>query len=105
MKDNWQIYKTENESVDFMGYRMNCFKTIIRKKIMFRITRRIKTFLKNKSYRNACAIVSYMGWIKNSDSWIFYHNIIRPYIDFTEIKKIIRGGKNESVQIRKQCFA
>ena len=22
-----------------------------------------------------------------------------------EIKKIIRGGKNESVQIRKQCFA
>ena len=102
IKSNWQIYKTDKEMLDFMGYRMNHVKTIMRKKIMYRFTRRIIRYNKNKSYRNACAIISYMGWVKNSDSWIFYHERVRPNVDFIELKKTIRKGKNENIQKRIQ---
>lgn len=91
MKDNWQIYKTDKEMLDFMGYRMDHNKIIMRKKIMYRFTKRIRRYSKNKSHRNASAIVSYMGWVKNSNSWQFYNNRVKPYVDFFEVKKIIKG--------------
>lgn len=99
MKGNYQIRKTDDEMLDYMGYRMNHDKVIMRKAIMFRCTKKVKQYKKHKTYRNACGVVSYMGFVKNSNSWNFYHERIKPNVDFIEVKKIIRnGGNNENLQ-------
>lgn len=101
MKNNWQIYRTDKEMLDFMGYRMDHNKVIMRKAIMLRFDRKIRKYVKEKNYRNACAIVSYMGWVKNSDSWNFYNNRVRNRVDFIEVKKLIKNGGNNDENLQK----
>ena len=101
MKNNYQIRKTSNEMLDYMGFRMNHEKVIMRKKIMIRCSRKVKKYSKHKTYRNACGIISYMCYVKNSNSWNFYHKRVKPFVNFTEVKEIIRnGGNNENLQKR-----
>lgn len=99
MKENYQIRKTDKEMLDYMGYRMDHDKVIMRKAIMIRLNRKVLKYQKKKSYHNAAGVVSYMGFVKHSDSYKFYMDRVHPYIDFREVKDIIRKGKiNENIQ-------
>lgn len=98
MKPNWQVFKIDKEMLDFMGFRLNHEKCIIRKKIMYRITRRARRYKKNPTYHRACGVVSDYGFIKYSDSQWFYKNRIRPYVNYGEAKDIIRRKANENIQ-------
>ena len=97
MKPNWQVYRTDKEMLDFMGYRMNHNKTIIRKQVMYRITRRARRYSKNPTFHNACSVCSDYGFIKYSDSQWFYKTRIRPYVNYGEAKNIIRRNSNENL--------
>ena len=103
LKPNWQIYKFNCEPLDFMGFRFYIDKTIIRKSIMLRVTRKANKIYKklNPTYHDACSMLSYMGWIKNTDSFNLFNNRIKPYVNITQLKKIIRKEarkRNEKIQ-------
>lgn len=100
IKPTWFVYKLRDCPLDFMGFRFYRDHTTIRKSIMFRITKRVSKWIMNKSLKNAHAIMSYMGHVKNTDSFTFYQDEISPFVDFIKLKDIIRnGGKNENL-----CF-
>ena len=99
VKENYQVRRTDKEMLDYMGYRMDHEKTIMRKAIMIRLNRKILKYQKKKNYHNAAGVVSYMGFVKHSDSYKFYMDRVHPYVDFHEVKDIIRKGKkNENIQ-------
>lgn len=99
LKGNYQVYKLDKEMLDFMGFRFNHDKIILRRRILINTNRDVLNWQKCKSYHNACSIMSHMGYIKHSNSFQLYLNRIRPYVDFKEVKEIIRSANNENLQI------
>jgi len=92
LKDNWQLRRTDKEPPDIMGFRFYRTHTKLRKSLMHRMIRRINRINHKSSLsrKDASAIISYLGWIKNSDSHWLYTERIAPYVDISYCKKVIR---------------
>lgn len=83
IKSNWQVFRIDDRGLDFLGFRFYHFKTIIRKKLMFRISNTNNKFNKFKSLNHSYSLVSYFGWLRHSDSGIF----IKRFINYNNIKE------------------
>ena len=92
LKSNYQVFKTDSRGIDFLGYRFFHNKTILRRSIMLRISRKVRKVYKKKSYNkhNCMSIISYLGWIKHSDSYKFYQKWIKSYVNIKRMKGVIR---------------
>jgi len=103
MKANWQVCRLDLEPLDFMGFRFYRDHTTLRRSIMLRITRRVrKVHRKGRriSYKDACAIISYLGWIKHSDSYRLFNKWIKPYLHLGRMKNIVRSEQREKLRIQ-----
>lgn len=91
LKGDWQVFRVNSRAIDFLGFRFFRDKTILRKRNALRIRRRWKKIGKKAkmSYEDACAIVSYWGWIKRSDSYDFYNKYAKPIISVGRAKKVV----------------
>lgn len=90
VKKNYQVFNIDYRDIDFLGYRFFRNKTILRKRIMLRISKRArKIYKKGATVKDASAILSYYGWIKHSDSYNFYRNYIKKYVKINDMKKIV----------------
>lgn len=91
LKDDWQVFLITKRAIDFLGLRFFRDKTILRKRNALRIRRRIeKIYRKQKlTYRDACAVVSYWGWIKRSDSFNFYNQYFKSKVSLKKAKGVI----------------
>ena len=101
MKQNWQVFLINARAIDFLGFRFYRDKTILRKTNALRIRRRmIKIARKdNLSYTDACAVVSYWGWLKRSNSYRFYHTHFKPKVALDDaIRRIRQYAKAHSLR-------
>lgn len=99
MKKNWQVFrfdytnKTRNygRDLDFMGFRFFRNKTILRKTIMLKITRKALKIRKKKkeTLHDARQMMSYFGYIKCTDTYRMYLDRIKPFIDFKKFRNKI----------------
>ncbi len=91
MKGDWQVFKVNDRAIDFLGFRFFRNKTILRKRNALRIRRRMRKIQKkgDLSYEDACAVISYWGWIKRSDSYNFYHKDVKPIVSVGYAKKVV----------------
>ena len=103
IKENWQLFKTESRPLDFLGYRFYRGYTTLRKSNFLRIKRRIKKIYKKPelNYHDACAVLSYNGWIVHSNGYNYTQKYIKPYIDFAECKEVIRNETRKRNQTNK----
>lgn len=87
-----QVFPVESRAVDVLGLRFFKDKTILRKRNSLRIRRRMRKISKKEklSVHDATAVVSYYGWVKHSDSFNFYKNVIKPVVPVGKAKGIIR---------------
>lgn len=103
IKSKLQVHATNdkgklgNRPIDFIGYRFYRDCTTLRSSICLRITRRIRKVRKKQilNGHDARSVISYYGWIKNTDSW----GLKVKYFDDTvksAKEKISNGsGKNQ----------
>jgi hypothetical protein len=91
IKDDWQVFKVNSRAIDFLGFRFFRNKTILRKRNALRIRRRIAKIRKKGAlnYLDACAVVSYWGWVKRSDSFRFYHRYVKSTVSVGFAKKVV----------------
>ena len=99
LKENRQVFLVDKRAIDFLGLRFFRNKTILRKRNALRIKRRIKKIFNkpNLSYKDACAVVSYWGWIKRSDSYNFYNKYFKPFVNIGYAKKRISGYAKHNI--------
>lgn len=91
VKDNWQVFRVDKRDVDFLGVRFYRNHTTLRRRNSLRIRRRAKKIYK-KGYLNeadAQAILSYWGWIKRTDSFLYYHEAIKPYVPINNARRVV----------------
>lgn len=103
IKENWALFKTESRPLDFLGYRFYRGYTTLRRGNFLRIKRRIKKIYKkeNLNYHDSCAVISYLGWIKHSDSYNYRQRYIEPYINLEACKEVIRNEARKRQETNK----
>lgn len=92
LKGNWQVRRTDAEPPDIAGFRFYRNRTVLRKCVMLRITRRARKIAKKGriSERDAGAMVSYMGWIKCTDTYAVYEMWIKPFVSIAACRNVIK---------------
>ena len=93
LKPNWQVYKIKGRGVTFLSYRFFHGYTVIKKKLMYRISkamRRAGRYAAKISLHDAASVVSHMGILKHCDSFHFKEKWVFPYINLKKCKGVIR---------------
>lgn len=99
LKSNWQIFKIGENGVTFLCYRFRYGHTILKKSLMYRMTRKIKRSSRKMTYSNAASVISYLGILKHCNSYNYRKKWVYPVISIKECKGVI---SNES---RKRNYA
>ena len=96
IKYNWQVFKIDKRAVDFLGFRFFRDKTILRKRNSLRINRRFRKINKKQklNYKDACAVISYWGWLKRSNSYRFYNEKLKSLVNINIAKKVVSNYDN-----------
>ena len=99
LKDNWQVFRfaytkkgrTYGRDLDFMGFRFFRRKTILRRSIMLKCTRKAKRIAKKEkpTVFDARQFMSYNGYLKYTDTYQMYLDRIKPFVSFRKLKNII----------------
>lgn len=100
LKDNWQVFLFDyvkkdgihiGRDLDFMGFRFFRDKTILRKSIMLKATRKAKKVNKKyyKTIHECRQMLSYIGWVDCTDTYGMYKKLIKPYVSFRRLRKRI----------------
>ena len=100
LKENWQVFKVDARPIDFLGFRFYRNKTTLRRRNALRIRRRVKkAFRKGRTtIRDARAILSYLGWIKHSNSRYYFAVYIKPYVNIKKLKEVIKNESRKQYQ-------
>ncbi len=89
IKENWQVFNIDKRPLDFVGYVFSRDKTYVRKRITKRMRKRYFKFKKKPTKHLACSMMSYLGWLKHSDSYVLY----KMYFENIKLmKEFIRHG-------------
>lgn len=110
LKGNWQVFRFSyvkngeyrGRDLDFMGFRFYRDRTVLRRSIMYKASRKAKKLAskaKPTAY-DARQMLSYLGWIKSTDTYDMYKKWIKPYVNFKRLRrKISKSDKNNPLQI------
>lgn len=106
LKDNWRIERFDHKDggcfLDFMGFRFYREKTTLRRSIFLRMCRKARRMhKKEKPTLFECRqALSYLGWIKDSDTYGAYLEYVKPFVNYQQIKRrISRHDRREN----KEC--
>lgn len=95
LKNNWQVFlfdwNGKGRDLDFMGFRFYRKKTNLRRTIMYKASRKAKKIFSKlrPTLYDARQMLSYLGWIKSTNTYHMYEKWIKPYINFQKLKRYI----------------
>lgn len=77
--------------LDFMGFVFHRNRTIMRKGIMLRLTKKSRLVSKQEKInpKDASSILSSIGWVKHTDTYGMYEKWIKPIVSIRKLKKIV----------------
>lgn len=97
LKSDWQIFPVRKRMVEFLSYRMDHHKTILRKKLMFKMARR---FVRAKAVLNAHTartVMSYRGILKHCDSHNFKMRYLYPNVSIKLCRRLISDADKKRI--------
>lgn len=95
LKEDWQVFQIEKRPVKFLSYRHQKGKTILKKPLMYRISRRAKHL--KPCARHARIMMSYLGILKHCNSHKFIIDNIYPYMSINESKRLISDADKKCI--------
>lgn len=118
LKENYQVFKfayvdktgkERGRPIDFMGFKFYRDRTILRRGILLRATRKAKAISKktNLSWYECTQLLCYLGWFKYTDTYKVFEKYIKPFVNIGECKKVVslrqrrinKRLKNESIRM------
>lgn len=96
MKQNWQVFlfdyianeQHKGRDLDFMGFRFYRDRTILRRTLMLRASRKAKRMCHKThiTIHDCSQMLSYLGWLNCTDTYAMYLKQIKPYVNFSYLK-------------------
>ena len=98
LKGNWQVFLFDyvkkdgtrvGRDLDFMGFRFYRDHTVLRKNLLYKMTRKARRVgrKKPKSIHDCRQMLSYLGWIDCTDTYGLYRQRVKPFICFQYLKR------------------
>ena len=84
-----------------MGFIFHRNRTVLRKSILLRTTRKANRISKKSriTWYDATSMMSYMGYIDNTDTYNVYVKFIKPKVNIKKLKlKISQHSRKENVK-------
>lgn len=93
LKGDWQVFPIKHRFIDFLGFRFYRSHTTLRARNALRIRRRVARAARRKRIcrKDACAIISYLGIVTNSDSAGYRQKYIESVVNIKRLKEVIRN--------------
>lgn len=94
LKENWQVvkldYQNRGRDLDFMGFRFFRDKTTLRRSIWYKAGRKARRISKKgMTIHSARQMLSYLGWLKATDTMDAYRRNIMPYVSFRTLRRYV----------------
>lgn len=101
MKHTWQVYrfeyvdrktgKVKGRFIDFMGFQFHRDRTTMRKRNLFRSRRKARRIGKKTkvTWYDAAGMLSYMGMYTHTNTYRYYCNHIKPYVNIRKMKRTV----------------
>lgn len=119
IKENYQVFrfsykdkegKEKGRVIDFMGFKFYRDRTVLRRQIMLRATRKAAKMKNKNSYHwyECTQLLSRLGWFKHTATYNVYQKYVEPYINIGECKKVVsihtkRTRRNDNVIKLEEC--
>ena len=97
LKADWQVFQIKHRMVNFLSYRMDHDRTILLKKLMYRMAKRFKTANHNLNAHTARTIMSYRGILKHCDSYNFRKSYLYPNVSIKLCRRMISNADKQRV--------
>ncbi len=113
LKGNYQVFRFDytnrngkriGRPLDFMGFKFYRDRTILRKSIMLKASRKAKRLAKKDkiNHHDAAQMLSYLGWFTPTDTYNYFRKYVTPYVNIRNLKKkVSRYARKESARARK----
>ena len=85
----WQYFLVEDRGLRFLSYRFFHRYTMLVKKLMVRIARKMKQASLHMNIKTARSVMSYYGILKHCNSYHFRQLRVYPFIDFKRTRRLI----------------
>lgn len=104
LKGNWQVWKVDSRPIDFVGFRFYRNRIMLRKKIYFKLLKRIRNIQKRNyiTPKQAMGLLSLIGWLSHiTNGYNFYKLKIYKIAPRKKLTKIVSenskkiGGKRK----------
>lgn len=86
LKRNYQVFPISARPLDFMGFRFYTNRTVLRKSLMHKASRKAKRINKNgMTVYTARQMLTYFGWLEHVSCYNFYKKYIKPFVSYKKI--------------------
>lgn len=104
IKRDWQIFDLNKCFLDFLGFRFYKDHTTLRRNNFLRPKRRAKKISKKGylSNKDASAMISYSGLIRNSDCHNYLEKYINPYVSIKRCRKVVSNENRKQHKTNKK---
>ena len=89
LKGNYKLLKIGEGGVQFLSYRFFRGYTLMKKALMYRVSRGIRKAKSKKTIHRALSAMSYVGVLKHCDSYNFRKERVYPLIQIKELRRYI----------------
>lgn len=99
LKDNWQVFRfsyirdgeEHGRVLDFMGFQFHRDRTVLRRSIMLKATRKARRIHKKPkpTVHDCRQMLSYLGWIDATDTYQMYLKRVKPWVNFQKMRRYI----------------
>lgn len=108
IKHNWQVFPSKVRGIDFVGYRFFGEYTLLRKSTCKRLKKRMLSISYKRennmspTYNEWCSFNSYVGWLKNCDSYRLFQKYVAPNIEYMHNYYLKEVKGNAEIHKRKE---
>ena len=100
LKGDYQIFPIRARMVEFLSYRFDYDKTIMRKPLMIRLSRRFRRAKGRLDAHTARTIMSYLGTLKHCDSYNFRKKYVYPNVSIKLCRRLISDADKKRILCR-----
>ena len=100
LKEDWQVFPIRCRMIEFLSYRIDHCKTILRKALMYRMSSRFRKAKTSMNVHTARTVMSYFGVLKHCDSHNFKESYLYPNVSIKVCRRLISDADKERALFR-----
>ena len=101
VKSDWQVFPIRSRMVEFLSYRLDYDKTILRKGLVPKLSRCFRNAHRSIDAHKARTVMSYRGILKHCDSYNFRKAHLYPNVSIKLCRRLISDADKKRILRRK----